>query len=114
MTQKNENNGGVVKAGVVGAMTGAAIAATAILLSDEKNRKVIQKKAKEVQVWTDKTTKGLKKKALEMRSSATDTVETLTDKGQDMLEDANTKGKRLLSKSNDTSSSRKTAVHHAN
>ncbi len=70
------NKGGMspVAAGVVGAVVGAAAGATAVILSEEKNRKAIGKKFDEVKKEGQKVYSDLKGKVEELSSQGEDKV----------------------------------------
>lgn len=67
----NDNRGGnPLATGVAGAIIGAAAAAAAIALSDEKNRKKAEGVLKDLQKRGDKVLKEITKMALELKDKA--------------------------------------------
>ena len=111
--QKDDKSISAVKVGVVGAMAGAAVAAAALTFSDEKNRKMLQKKMKEVQVWGDKKTEDLRKKVDGLKSSTSQSIDDATEKGHELIEEVSDKGKKVLAKESE-SATQKTSSRHIN
>ena len=58
-----------VGAGIIGAAAGAAVGAAAVILSDEKNRKAVAKKATELSAQAKSTMDDLKKQAQQKMNS---------------------------------------------
>jgi gas vesicle protein len=71
----NKKGVSAVEAGIVGAVVGAAVGATAVVLSDEKNRKKIGKKLNEYKKDGQKIYSDLKGKVEEMTSAGEAKVE---------------------------------------
>lgn len=71
----NKKGINAVEAGIVGAVVGAAVGATAVVLSDPKNRKKMGKKLDEYKKDGQKIYSDLKEKVEEMASGAEEKVE---------------------------------------
>lgn len=71
----NKKGVNAVEAGIVGAVVGAAVGATAVVLSDAKNRKKIGKKFEEFKKDGQQVYSDLKDKVEEMTSGAEEKVE---------------------------------------
>lgn len=80
-----KKNTGAVGVGIAGAVIGAAIGASAVALSDERNRKKIGKKFNEY-----------KKEGQKIYSDLKGKVEDLTSKGEEKVKDAKKSLKKKL------------------
>ena len=67
--------------GVAGAIIGAAAAAAAIALSDEKNRKKVERVLEGLQKDGNKVLKEISKRAMEIKESISKTTEAKEPKG---------------------------------
>lgn len=65
-----DNKSNPLASGVAGAIIGAAAAAAAIALSDEKNRKKVEKILSDLQKNGDKVIKEITQKAIELKGLA--------------------------------------------
>lgn len=79
----NENKGlNPLATGVAGAVIGAAAAAAAIALSDEKNRKKVEKTLESLQKEGNKVLKEITQRAMEIKDAVGKKVETKQLKGK--------------------------------
>ncbi len=93
--KKNENDGkgmNSATAGIVGAVVGAAVGAAAVALSDDKNRKIVQKKFEEYKKDGEKAYTDFKKVAGNVR----DRVEEMSAKAGKQVQEAKVDTKKKL------------------
>lgn len=91
MADNKNNAGAAIAGGVIGAIIGAAGGAVAVALSDEKNRKKVEKLIDEMKVKGEKALKDLQKTAGELEKGAAHQINAAAKKAEDLTEEVKPK-----------------------